>query len=127
MSDSDNEHGKEIHDMQSEDSDDDGADFSDEIQKTEDEDSATEEEHVKACATVAEESNSSIASSNSTSINSQTFTEINGILWFSTCPSSSRTRACDIRHTAEGPLSDAKNIKTEEESFTVCCSSMKIC
>ena len=54
LSDSDNEHGKEIDDVQSEYSEDDGANFSDEIQETEDENSATEEEHDETCASVAE-------------------------------------------------------------------------
>ena len=47
-------------------------------------------------------------------MNRQRFTEKNGRLWSSTYPPSSRTRACNIRHRAEGPLSDAKNIETKE-------------
>ena len=79
LSDSDNEHGEKIDDVQSEDSKDDGANFSDEIQETEDkEDSATEEEHDEVCAAVAKESNSSTASSNTISMNPQTLTGKNG-------------------------------------------------
>ena len=115
MSDFDNKHSEEIDDVQSEDSEADGAKFSNEIQETKDEDSATEEEHDKAFSTVAEESNSSTASSNTTSMNLQTFTGKNGRLWSSTCPPSSHTHACNIRHTAEGPLADAKNIETDEK------------
>ena len=63
------------------------------------------------------QSDRSTASSNTTSMNPQTFTGKNGRLWSSTCPPSSRTRAHNIHHTAEGPLSDAKNIETEEEAF----------
>ena len=117
LSDSDNKHGEEIDDVQSEDSEDDGTNFSDEIQETEDKDSGTEEEHDETSSIVAEESNSSTASSTTTSMNPQTFTGKNGRLWSSTCTPSSHTHACNICHKAERPLSDAKNIETNEEAF----------
>ena len=41
----------------------------------------------------------------------------NGRIWVTTCPQSSRTRACNLRHTAKGPVSSAKNIQNEEEAF----------
>ena len=74
---------------------------------------------------MAEESNSSIARSNTTSMKTQTFIGKDGRLWSSTCPPSSPTlhpalvhqHACNMRHTDEGTLSDAKNIETEEKAF----------
>ena len=41
----------------------------------------------------------------------------NDRIWVTTCPQSSRTRACNLRHTAEGPVGAAKNIQNEKEAF----------
>ena len=42
----------------------------------------------------------------------------NGQVWASTCPPTSRTHACNIRHTREGPVENAKDIKNEEGAIT---------
>ena len=42
----------------------------------------------------------------------------NGQVWASTCPPPSKTRACNIRHTREGPVRNAKNIDNEVDAFT---------
>ena len=47
-----------------------------------------------------------------------TFRGRNGQVWASTCPPPSKTRACNIRHTREGPVGNAKDIENEVEAFT---------
>ena len=47
-----------------------------------------------------------------------TFRGRNGQVWVSTCPPPSRTRACNIRHTTEGPGGNAKELKNKVDAFT---------
>ena len=47
-----------------------------------------------------------------------TFRGRNNQVWAATCPPPSRTRACNIRHTREGPVGNAKDIKNEVDAFT---------
>ena len=41
----------------------------------------------------------------------------NGRIWVTTSPQSSRTRACNLRHTAEGPVDSAKKHLKRRGSF----------
>ena len=41
----------------------------------------------------------------------------NGLVWLSAQPPTSRTRACNIRHTREGPSSGAKEVESEMDVF----------
>jgi len=45
------------------------------------------------------------------------FTGRNGRVWVTTCPPPSRTRACNLRHTSEGPLGASKDIENEVDAF----------
>ena len=65
-----------------------------------------------------EESNSDDFTEGSYTVTQSTFRERNGQVWASTCPPTSRTRACNIRHTREGSVGNAKDIENEEEAFT---------
>ena len=45
------------------------------------------------------------------------FTDKNGNVRYTDCPPPSRTRACNLRHTVEGPLGNAKLIGEEVEAL----------
>ena len=38
-------------------------------------------------------------------------------MWFADCPPPQRTRACNLRHTVEGPLGNEKLIGDEGKAF----------
>ena len=63
-----------------------------------------------------EECDDSTESSNTET--QSTFRGRNNQVWAATCPPPSRTRACNIRHTREGPVGNAKDIKNEVDAFT---------
>ena len=46
------------------------------------------------------------------------FRGINSQVGAATCPPPARTRACNIRHTREGPVGNVKDIKNEVDVFT---------
>ena len=63
-----------------------------------------------------EECDDSTESSNTET--QSTFRVGNNQVWAATCPPPSKTRACNIRHTREGPVGNAKDIKNEVDAFT---------
>ena len=65
-----------------------------------------------------EESDSDDSTESSDTVTQSTFRGRNGQVWAATCPTLSRTRACNIRHTREGPVGNAKDIKNEADAFT---------
>ena len=65
-----------------------------------------------------EESDSDDSTEGSYTVTQSTFRGRNGQVWASTCPPTSRTRACNIRHIREGPVGNAKDIENEVEAFT---------
>ena len=64
-----------------------------------------------------EESNSDDSMKSSGTVTQNTFRGRNGQVWAATCPPPSKTRACNIRHTREGPVGNAKDIENED-AFT---------
>ena len=65
-----------------------------------------------------EESDSDDSTESSDTLTESTFRERNGQVWIVTCPPPSKTRACNIRHTREGPVGNAKDIENEVDAFT---------
>ena len=65
-----------------------------------------------------EESDSDDSTESSDTVTQSTCRGRNGQVWAATCPPPSRTRACNIRHTREGPVGNAKDIKNEVDAFT---------
>ena len=65
-----------------------------------------------------EESDSDDSTESSDTVTQSTFRGRNGQVWAATCPPPSRTRACNIRHTREGPVGNAKDIENEVDAFT---------
>ena len=65
-----------------------------------------------------EESDSDDSTESSDTVTQSTFRGRNGQVWAATCPPPSRTRACNIRHTREGPVGNAKDIENEIDDFT---------
>ena len=65
-----------------------------------------------------EESDSDDSTKSSDTVTQSTLRGRNGQVWAATCPPPSKTRACNIRHTKEGPVRNAKDIKNEVDAFT---------
>ena len=65
-----------------------------------------------------EESDSDDSMESSDTVTQSTFRGRNGQVWSATCPPPSRTRACNIRRTRQGPVGNAKDIKNEVDAFT---------
>ena len=68
--------------------------------------------------TSKEESDSDDSTESSDTLTESTFRGRNDRVWGATCPTPSRTRACNIRHTREGPVGNAKDIENEVDAFT---------
>ena len=69
---------------------------------------------LESCSSTDEDEPSpSTTQSNSSSF----FTCKIGNVWSADCPPPSRTRACNLRYTVEGPLGNAKLIGYEVEAF----------
>ena len=60
-----------------------------------------------------EESDSDDSTESSDTVTQSTFRGRNGQVRAATCLSPSRTRACNIKHTREGPVGNAKDIENE--------------
>ena len=65
-----------------------------------------------------EESDSDVSMESSDTVTQSTLRRRNGQVRAATCSPPSRTRACNIRHTREGPLENAKDIENEVDAFT---------
>ena len=65
-----------------------------------------------------EESDSDDSTESSDTVTQSTFRGRNGQVWAATCPPPSITHACNIRHTREGPVGNAKDIENEVDAFT---------
>ena len=65
-----------------------------------------------------EESDSDDSTENSDTVTQSTFRERNGQVWAATCPPPSKTLACNIRHTKEGPVGNVKDVENEVDAFT---------
>ena len=65
-----------------------------------------------------EESDSDDSTEGSYIVTQSTFRGRNGQVRASTCSPPSRRRACNIRHTREGPVGNAKDIENEVVAFT---------
>ena len=64
------------------------------------------------------ESDNDDSTESSDTVTQSTFRGRNGQVWAATCPPPSRTRACNIRHTREGPVGNTKDIENEVDAFT---------
>ena len=67
---------------------------------------------------IEEESDSDNSTESSDTVTQSTFRGRNDQMWAATCPPPSRTRACNIRHTREGPVGNAKDIENKVDAFT---------
>ena len=65
-----------------------------------------------------EESDSDDSTESSDTVTQSTFRGRNGQVWAATCSPPSRTHACNIRHTRERPVRNAKDIENEVDAFT---------